>query len=98
MPSTDVYNNGASFQVGALKVTDRNKVVNLNAEMLDGTHKTDFLKQGTVDNVNYGISQNGKTLSMSGETINLDTASQIKIGNIIIKSSNNGNGILIGIE
>ena len=100
--SDGVFESGSNFyQVngeGSLKVTDRNEVANLNAEMLQGIHKTDILKQGTVDNVNYGISQNGKTLDMSGEEINLDTNSQIKIGNIVIKSSPNGNGILVGIE
>ena len=96
-----LYDNGASFQIqndkGKLYVTDRGKVVNLNAEMLDGTHKTDFLKQGTVDNVDYGISQNGKTLNITGVSATMDENSQIKLGNITIKSSDNGNGILIGI-
>lgn len=96
-----LYDNGASFQTvdskGKLYVKDRGMVENLNSEMLDGTHKADFLKQGTVDGVNYGISQNGKSLSLSAVTTTMDTTSQIKLGNIIIKSSDNGNGILIGI-
>ena len=92
-----VYASGAAFQTennkGKLYVTDQGVVENLNAAMLGGASRAAFVEQGPTK----GITQNDKTLTMSGETINLDTASQIKIGNVIIKSSDNGNGILIGV-
>ena len=97
-----LYDNGASFETvdskGKLYVKDRGMVDNLNAEMLDGTHKSDFLKQGTVDSVNYGIQQTGKTLSATGVSLVFDETSQFKLGNIVIKPSNGGRGVLIGFE
>jgi len=102
-----LYDNGASFQTknekGRLYVTDRNLVNNLNAEMLDGAHKSDFVKQGTVDGVDYGVSQSGKTVNLSGVSVVADKNSTFKIGNIIIASAADGEGvegnaILIGLE
>lgn len=96
------FTDGSKFyhinQKGSISVTDRSPVANLNAEMLEGAHKTDFVKQGTVDSVDYGIVQEGKSISMTGESIALDVTSKLKVGNIVIKPSDNGNGILIGIE
>lgn len=93
-----IYDNGASFRSGGkLYVTDPNKVDNLNAEKLQDETPESFVKTSSAVHGASGISQSGNSLSMTGETIVLDTSSQIKIGNIIIKSSDNGNGILIGI-
>lgn len=89
-----VYDNGASFRVGKLYVSSTEQVDNLNAEKLCGKGPGDFIQTGD----NFGISQSGKALSMSGETVALDATSKIKIGNIFIQSCENGNGILIGIE
>ena len=88
-----VYDGGASFRIGKLYVSDTDVVENLNSQKLQGKVPADFVQTGS----NSGISQSGKTISMAGETINLDTASEIKIGSVIIKSSPDGNGILIGI-
>ena len=89
-----IYDNGASFRVGKLYVSSTDKVDNLNADKLRGKVLEDFVQTGN----SFGISQSGKALSMSGETIALDTTSKIKIGNIFIQSCPDGNGILIGIE
>lgn len=101
MADASVYSSGASFQGGALKVTDQGKVENLNASKLEGRGANDFIKT-----TNFGLSQStggvigatGVTVSSVGVTKNYDTTSTIKIGNVIIKSSDNGNGILVGIE
>ena len=93
-----LYDNGASFQTtvakkGKLTVTDRSLVDNLNAEMLDGAHKSDFVKQGTVDNVDYGVAQTGKNLNLSGVNIVADNTCTFKLGNIIIASAKDGQGV-----
>ena len=93
-----LYDNGASFRGnGRLYVTDQNKVENLNADSLHGEIPESFVKTSSAVSGASGISQSGNTLDMVGETIVFDKTSQIKIGNIIIKSSDNGNGILVGI-
>lgn len=101
MPNTNIYNNGASFQnentPGKLYVTDRSMVSNLNAELFQNKEPADFLcidKSSSAST--YGIKQSGKTITMAGETINLDSNSEIRIGNLVIKSADGGNGILIG--
>ena len=92
------WTNGASLRNeqygGRLYITDSQPVEHLNADMLDGAHRANLLEQGS----DFGITQTGKTLSMAGEIVSLDAASQIKIGNVVIKSSDNGNGILFGLE
>ena len=100
MADTSVYSSGASFQGGAVKVTDQSVVSNLNVSKLQGKEPVDFIKT-----TNFGLSQStgiigatGVTVSSVGVTKNYDTTSIIKIGNVIIKSSDNGNGILVGIE
>jgi len=90
---SSIYDNGASFQGGTLKVTNSQVVDNLNADKLHGLDDNDFFRVGS----NYGTNQSGKTTTMTGVTHIYDTTSEIKIGNIIIKPSDNGNGILVGI-
>ena len=93
-----LYDNGASLRSGGkLYVTDPSKVENLNADKLRGETPDSFIKTSNAAQGGSGISQSGNQLNMTGENITLDLTSQIKIGNIIIKSSDNGNGILIGI-
>ena len=101
MPNTSIYNNGASFQnenntPGKLYVTDRSMVSNLNAELFQNKEPADFLCIDKSSSATYGIKQSGKTITMTGETINLDNSSEIRIGNLVIKSADGGNGILIG--
>lgn len=91
-----LYDGGASFQGGALKVTDTGIVENLNVTKLQNETPASFIKTSSAASGASGISQNGNALTMINETINIDTASTIKIGNLIIKSADNGNGILIG--
>lgn len=100
--ATDIYASGASFQQGGiLTVTDTNVVKNLNASQVQGKEPKDFIQIGS----SYGLSQTGKTIEATGvnvsnasTSIDFDANSTIKIGNVIIKSSDSGNGILIGIE
>lgn len=97
-----IYDSGAAFlQGGKLQVTDKNEVDNLNAHQLQGKEPKDFIQTGSV----FGLTQSGKTATAAGVTVsntsvnyNFDANSTIKIGNVVIKSSNGGNGILIGIE
>lgn len=96
-----VYDKGAAFLQGKLKVTDASQVENLNASALQGKQPKDFLQLGTT----FGITQSNKSTALSGVTVTqnsvnvvADTNSIFKIGNVVIKSSDNGNGILIGIE
>lgn len=86
-----IYDNGASFHGGALKVTDTSQVSNLNVSMLQGKVPTDFvqIKTGITQDINGNI-------SFVNKIITLDTTSKIKIGNLVIQSSDSGNGILIG--
>ena len=99
------YTNGAVLaNGGSLKVTDANRVENLNSSLLQGRDPSDFLQIGS-DFVNSGITQNGANItansvnvSNTGVTYIFDTGSTIKIGNVIIKSSDSGNGILVGLE
>ena len=105
--NTSDYTNGASFQGGSLKVTDTVKVENLNASYLQGKVPSNFLQLGN----DFGVTQNAKVLGATGVTanlsssaaniinnssVNLDESSEIKIGNLLIKSSSDGFGILIG--
>lgn len=101
MPNTSIYNNGASFQnentPGKLYVTDRDMVDNLNAELFQYKEPADFLCiDKTPSDSTYGIKQSGKTITMTGETVKLDSSSEIRIGYLVIKSADGGNGILIG--
>lgn len=94
-----VYSSGASFQKGALKVTDTGVVENLNAKRLQGKEPADFVKTtgfGITQNTG-AIEVNNLTISKTGVSEIFDSSSQIKIGNVVIKASDN-NGILIGIE
>ena len=86
------WTNGASFQGGALNVTNTSQVSNLNASMLQGKVPADFLQ------IKSGITQdiNGNISFSSNKMITLDTTSKIRIGNLVIQSSDSGNGILIG--
>ena len=87
-----IYDNGASFQGGALNVTSANKVTNLNASMLNSKTSDDFLQ------VKGGITQNNDgDISFAGRKTIFNTDAEIRIGNVVIKSSDNGNGILIGV-
>ena len=100
-----LYDNGASFQGSSLYVNNGNVVSNLNASKLQGKTPSDFInKDGET-----GLTQSGKIIGLNGVTmnasssvmnfsgnINLDTTSEIKLGNLIIKSSDSGYGILIG--
>lgn len=99
MADATVYSTGASFQGGALKVTDAGKVDNLNAEKLQGKEPVDFVKT-----TGFGITQNTGSIGVSGLNISntgvietFDKNSQIKIGNVIIKATDNS-GIIIGID
>ena len=109
MANINDYTGGASFQGGALKVTDTNVVNNLNVSKLQGKQPTDFI--GTDNNVptgttgTFGLKQNGKTINVNNVSVgntgvicSFDNTSKIKIGNIIIQSSDNNKGILIGLE
>ena len=95
------YTNGAVLASGGrLQVTDQNQVENLNASRLQGKVPTDFVNVGS----SYGITQNGKnvaassvTVANTGVTYTFDVNSTIKIGNVVIKSSDEGKGILVGI-
>lgn len=113
MPLKTVYSSGAAFQTennkGKLYVTDQGVVENLNADMIDGAHIANLVKQGTVDNVDYGLVQNGKTItatginasaassamSLSGSRLSLDSNSVLKIGGIEIVAASNG--VLFGV-
>ena len=95
----DVYSSGASFQGGALKVTDAQKVDNLNAEKLQGETPDSFIKTASAASSASGISQSGNNLTMSDEIVQFTgSGSKVKFGNIVIKASSDGDGILIGIE
>lgn len=87
-----IYDNGASFQGGSLNVTSTNKVTNLNASMLNSITSDGFLQR------KGGITQNNDgDISFAGRKAIFNTSAEIRIGNVIIKSSDNGNGILIGV-
>ena len=100
--ATGIYENGSVLtQGGGLQVTSTNVVKNLNASQVQGKEPKDFIQTGN----DYVLSQDAKTIEAAGvsvsnasTSINFDTNSTIKIGNVIIKSSDSGNGILIGIE
>ena len=100
--AADIYENGSVLtQGGGLQVTDTKVVKNLNASQVQGKEPKDFIQIGS----DYGLSQTDKTIEITGvsvsntsTSINFDANSAIKIGNVIIKSSDSGNGILIGIE
>ncbi len=99
MPDTTVYENGASFQSGSLKVTDTGIVSNLNVEKLQNETPASFIKTSSAASGASGISQSGNNLTFNNEVVQLTGAgSKIKIGNLTIKASSDGNGILIGIE
>lgn len=98
------YTNGAVLSNGGrLQVTDQGKVDNLNAEKLQGRTPGGFI-QTNNGFVTTGLTQDGTGIAASGITVNntnvrqtFDEDSVIKIGNTVVKASNNG-GILIGIE
>lgn len=99
MPDTNIYVNGASFQGGALKVTDTNQVTNLNAEKLQGETPASFIKTARAASGASGITQTSGMLTFyNEEAVFSGSNSKIKIGNLIIKASPDGNSILIGIE
>lgn len=101
------YTNGASFQRDKLVVTNTGVVGNLNASYLQGKTPSDFVQVGN----GFGITQsstgvigvtgvttnvNSSTTNITNSIVNIDTGSAIKIGNLLIQSSSNGDGILIG--
>ena len=106
------YTGGASFQGDKLVVTNTGVVGNLNASFLQGKVPTDFLQLGNNFGITQTAAGNTKGVNVTGVVTNLsssathvqnssidfDANSEIKIGNLIIKSSNGGNGILVGIN
>ena len=107
-----IYDNGAHLNSsGALLVSSNELVQNLNADYLHGTQPKDFVRAdfsssdaSAASSANFwGIEQKGKTINLSGVKIVADSTSQFKLGNIVIASATDGEGvdgnaILIGLE
>ncbi len=72
-------------------ITQSGKTMNLTGTTENKNNVTENVEGGTKDEHNV-------TETLRGLTKVFDTASVIKIGNLVIKSSDNGNGILVGIE
>ena len=101
--SPAVYSSGAAFytanNIGKLKTTSREKVDNLNAELLQGETPSSFIKTSSAASGASRITQGTNTLTFNNEVVQFTGAdAKIKIGNVVIKSSADGNGILVGIE
>ena len=91
-----LYNDEDDDNKGRLQVTSTQQVDNLNASFLQGKVPSDFIQN--VASGSTGMHQDdASNLTVKNETIKL-VNSAIKIGNIILRSADNGDGLLIGRE